>query len=507
RGRASMPVVDLDSDAPVTIGAKTVIGADNDQFHGVLDDVYMTVLNEDLPVDVAPVAAFTSQCVDQSCTFDGSSSTDDGALSFAWDFGDAATDTVVAPTHEFADIGDHDVTLVVTDAQGASASIVHTVTTSANEPPVATFSSSCRYSSCSFDASGSTDASPLTYAWDFGDGATDTAVTPVHVFSELGDHLVRLTVTDPSGLTGVSEQMVSTTENTPPIASFIESCTDLACTFDASASSDAGPLTYSWAFGDGASATLTDPAAQHSFSAGGTFHVVLTVIDDGDATAVAEHDVTVTRPVEPITFVGRSTSSTQATAFSAAIPNTVQAGDALLMFVSLGTGAKVGQPAGVTGWVAVDTLTTSSGSTHVWRKVASASDAGRQVRVTASSRSKGNLTVVAYRGTSTANPIAGFARSLLTNNSAYRTTPTTTVAAPTVVVSYWMHRDNKTTSLTVPAGVTSRSTGTESGNNHVTVLVADSGADVPAGPYGGLTSRAMAASTLGTAWTIVLAPA
>jgi hypothetical protein len=127
--------------------------------------------------------------------------------------------------------------------------------------------------------------------------------------------------------------------------------------------------------------------------------------------------------------------------------------------------------------------------------------------VTASSRSKGNLTVIAYRGTSTANPIAGFARSLLTNNSAYRTTPTTTVAAPTAVVSYWMHRDNKTTSLTVPAGVTSRSTGTESGNNHVTVLVADSGADVPAGPYGGLTSRAMAASTLGTAWTIVLAPA
>lgn len=44
RGSVAMPAVVLDSTAPVTIGAKSVTPTGNDQFHGVLDDVVMTVL-------------------------------------------------------------------------------------------------------------------------------------------------------------------------------------------------------------------------------------------------------------------------------------------------------------------------------------------------------------------------------------------------------------------------------------------------------------------------------
>jgi hypothetical protein len=44
RGSAPMPAVRLESAAPVTIGAKSASPADNDQFHGMLDDVFMTVL-------------------------------------------------------------------------------------------------------------------------------------------------------------------------------------------------------------------------------------------------------------------------------------------------------------------------------------------------------------------------------------------------------------------------------------------------------------------------------
>ncbi|MCU1360610.1 MAG: rane protein [Ilumatobacteraceae bacterium] len=38
---AAMPVVDIDSNAPVTIGANRVTPSPNDQFHGMLDDVFM----------------------------------------------------------------------------------------------------------------------------------------------------------------------------------------------------------------------------------------------------------------------------------------------------------------------------------------------------------------------------------------------------------------------------------------------------------------------------------
>ena len=41
-GVAAMPVVNLDSDAAVTIGAKWVTQTENDQFHGLVDDVFIT---------------------------------------------------------------------------------------------------------------------------------------------------------------------------------------------------------------------------------------------------------------------------------------------------------------------------------------------------------------------------------------------------------------------------------------------------------------------------------
>lgn len=41
-GVAPMPVVNLDSDAVVTIGAKWVTPSENDQFHGLVDDIFMT---------------------------------------------------------------------------------------------------------------------------------------------------------------------------------------------------------------------------------------------------------------------------------------------------------------------------------------------------------------------------------------------------------------------------------------------------------------------------------
>ena len=50
-----------------------------------------------------------------------------------------------------------------------------------------------------FDAGGSSDpdGEALSYAWDFGDGATATGPAPQHVFAIPGRYTVRVTVTDP----------------------------------------------------------------------------------------------------------------------------------------------------------------------------------------------------------------------------------------------------------------------------------------------------------------------
>jgi PKD repeat protein len=87
----------------------------------------------------APTAVITSSANGLSVAFDGTSSTAaDGATitSYAWEFGDGATSTQSAPTHDYAAPGDYNVKLTVTDSLGATGSATKTVTVSTATPTV-----------------------------------------------------------------------------------------------------------------------------------------------------------------------------------------------------------------------------------------------------------------------------------------------------------------------------------------------------------------------------------
>ncbi|MEM7674853.1 MAG: PKD domain-containing protein, partial [Myxococcota bacterium] len=87
------------------------------------------------PVNQRPIASFTDSCTDLTCSFDGSGSTDpDGTIvAFAWDFGDGTTASGATPSKTYASAGSFDVTLTVTDDDGATDSETRTVTV--NAPP------------------------------------------------------------------------------------------------------------------------------------------------------------------------------------------------------------------------------------------------------------------------------------------------------------------------------------------------------------------------------------
>ena len=170
---------------------------------------------------------------------------------------------------------------------------------SGNNPPSASFTSSCTDLTCTFtDTSSDSNGTVTAWDWDFGDGATSTVRNPAHTYSAGGTFTVSLTATDDGGATGTATDTVTVTDpnaNNSPEASFTFSCTDLSCSFtDTSSDSDGTVTAWAWDFGDGATSDAQNPT--HTYSAGGTFTVSLTATDDDGATGTDEQSLTVTEP-------------------------------------------------------------------------------------------------------------------------------------------------------------------------------------------------------------------
>jgi PKD repeat protein len=146
--------------------------------------------------------------------------------SYAWTFGDDKVGTGVSVSHTYTANGAYMITLTVTDSAGAtnSASVQVKVSTTPaeDEPPTAVISivsvTNLTVKLSGVDSMSAPGATIVSYAWNFGDGTTETGVIATHTYAKNGTYSIALTVTDSSGLSDKAsvKVTVSSTPMPPP---------------------------------------------------------------------------------------------------------------------------------------------------------------------------------------------------------------------------------------------------------------------------------------------------
>jgi PKD repeat protein len=257
----------------------------------------------------------TSPEVNAAVRFDASATTDENAACFdactySWDFGDGSTASGRIVSHTYSAGRTYTVTLVVTDAAGTSASLAQSVVVAAVPAPTVTLSVSPnpplvnQRATLTATANAATGHSITRYAWDFGDGTSQTSTTPTvtKTYSERGTYVVTVTVTDDMGQTG-NASLPFTITGAGVTASFTTSPTGpligQAVQFNGAASIGSAGSTiteWSWDFGDGGSATESGPTTSHAYAAKGSYTVRLTVTDSLGRTGTTTVQVSVVEP-------------------------------------------------------------------------------------------------------------------------------------------------------------------------------------------------------------------
>jgi PKD repeat protein len=285
---------------PFTLrGNYTVTIKVTDSLGGIsVDNLTITVMNRE------PTAAFNytpfQPTITQTVQFRDNSLDPDGNITaWAWDFGDGATATLQHPTHRYEERGSYSVRFIVTDNDGGTDSTSRMITTG-NLAPTANFrapgTANLGDGVKFVDESTDPEGGPLTYVWDFGDGAVSTARNPIHQYDTPEAVLVTLTVTDDMMVSSTASMTLVIYPAIRPVADFSHepdggTINDVVAFYDESSDEDGSILSWEWDFGDGETSSRKDLA--HTFEDKGTHRVTLTVEDDDGNTDTVTKSITI----------------------------------------------------------------------------------------------------------------------------------------------------------------------------------------------------------------------
>jgi len=265
------------------------------------------------PVFSATVA-YTPGTVDAGQLVQFTVTTTGGTAPFAgyWTFGDGSAGTGLSQYHIFRASGSYTVSAKVTDALGNSYTAITSITVSlppANATILASSSVTDAGMAVTLSAESQFGSTPLTYAWNLGNGNTSTAHTLTSTYSSPGTYTVTLTVTDVAGETASSSYTILVLPDPQVTVNSVSTVTaNTSTTFGAITTGGLAPYSYAWNFGDGTQSTQQMP--QHTFSGKGAYTVSVKVTDSAGYSTTSSVNITVTQSSISTRTSSGGTSST-----------------------------------------------------------------------------------------------------------------------------------------------------------------------------------------------------
>ncbi|RAI99897.1 gliding motility-associated-like protein [Chitinophaga skermanii] len=229
-----------------------------------------------------------------------------GAISYDWNFqlGANATDRDVDKV--FGVANSYNVTLTVTYPGNITRSVTKAIRVHANPIPLFTVSGiiGCSPYQVNFRDQSQPGSGTITRTiWDYGDGVTETAVNPSHIYNTPGSYPVSNIVTNSFGCSKGYTLPTPIVVNETPRINFTAS-NNTSCTAPLTVNfTNSGPpgATYTWDFGDpasGANNTSTAYNATHAYNQPGRYTVVLRgTLGNCTAVETKYHYVVIQQPV------------------------------------------------------------------------------------------------------------------------------------------------------------------------------------------------------------------
>ncbi len=223
----------------------------------------------------------TVGCIPLSTSFTSLATPGDGSItSYFWDFGDGNTLLTSSPgvTNIYKFAGNYSVSLTVTNSNGCSNTLKKTDIITVLPQIIPAFSSDsttlCNISDPVQFNNMTTGSGPLSYSWNFGDGANSTSQNPSHQYAAKGTYSVQLFVTNPQGCSAqlIKPAYVNAANFKPDFTTTPTLCTGTVITFTDKSNPPATGATI-WSFGDGGSAIGS--SVTHTFAAPGNYTVQL----------------------------------------------------------------------------------------------------------------------------------------------------------------------------------------------------------------------------------------